>query len=158
MQSPGYASPTGGPLKALGESQEPEASSDEPGDGWRGSTRTEPGCWCGGYRSNFNYIVYGACTLPEYDPLFAFEVDHMSDAKYREYLEALGEDAVRHQLANQKLLMNGRDGLVHIWLAEKAMAREDAQDRRRLIIQILVVACGVVAATEALLTIKSWIG
>jgi hypothetical protein len=27
------------------------------------------GWWCGGYRSNFNYIVYEACTLTEYDPL-----------------------------------------------------------------------------------------
>jgi hypothetical protein len=27
----------------------------------------------------------------------------MSDAKYRQYLETLGEDAVRHQLANQML-------------------------------------------------------
>ena len=34
----------------------------------------------------------------------------MSDAKYREYLEALGEDAVRHQLANQTLRFD-RDGL-----------------------------------------------
>ena len=82
----------------------------------------------------------------------------MSDAKYREYLETLGEDAVRRQLANQKLLMNGRDGLAHTWLAEKAMAREDAQDRHRRIIRILVVAFWVVAATVALPIIKSWIG
>ena len=62
--------------------------------------------------------------------------------RYREYLEALGEDAVRHQLANQTLRCD-RDGLglARAWLADKAMAREDAQDRRRLIIRILVVAC-----------------
>ena len=60
--------------------------------------------------------------------------------RYREYLEALGEDAVRHQLANQTLRFD-RDGLARAWLADKAMAREDAQDRRRLIIRILVVAC-----------------
>jgi len=81
----------------------------------------------------------------------------MSDAKYREYLEALGEDAVRHQLANQRLRFD-RDGLARAWLADKAMAREDAQDRRRLIIRILVVACGVLAAVKALLIMKSWIG
>ena len=81
----------------------------------------------------------------------------MSDAKYRQYLETLGEDAVRHQLANQ-MLMSGRDGFARAWLAEKAMAREDAQDRHRRIIRILVVACGVTAATVALPIIKSWIG
>jgi hypothetical protein len=81
----------------------------------------------------------------------------MIDAKFRQYLESLGEDAVRHQLANQKL-MGGRDGLARAWLADKAMAREDARDRRRLIIRILVVACGVVAATVALPIMKSWIG
>jgi len=81
----------------------------------------------------------------------------MSDAKYRQYLETLGEDAVRHQLANQ-MLMSGRDGLARAWLAEKAMAREDGKDRRRRIIRILVVACGVAASTVALPIIKSWIG
>ena len=81
----------------------------------------------------------------------------MSDAKYREYLETLGEDAVRHQLDNQ-MLMSGRDGLARAWLAEKAMAREDARDRLRLIIRILVVACGVAAATAALPIMKSLIG
>ena len=81
----------------------------------------------------------------------------MSDAKYRQYLETLGEVAVRHQLANQ-MLMSGRDGFARAWLAEKAMAREDAQDRHRRIIRILVVACGVTAATVALPIIKSWIG
>ena len=81
----------------------------------------------------------------------------MIDAKYREYLETLGEDAVRHQLTNQTLRF-GRDGLARDWLADKAMALEDAQARRRLIIRILVVACGVVAAVKGLLIIKSWIG
>ena len=82
----------------------------------------------------------------------------MIDAKYREYLETLGEDAVRRQLANHKLLMNGRDGLAQTWLAEKAMAREDAWVRLRLIIRIMVVACAVVAGVAALSMIKSWIG
>ena len=81
----------------------------------------------------------------------------MSDAKYRQYLETLGEDAVRRQLANQ-MLMTGRGELARAWLAEKAMAREDAQDRLRLIIRILVVVCGVAAAAAALPIIKSWIG
>ena len=80
-----------------------------------------------------------------------------SDAKYRQYLETLGEDAVRHQLANQ-MLMTRRGELARAWLAEKAMAREDAQDRYRRIIRILVVAFGVAAATVALPIIKSWIG
>jgi len=79
----------------------------------------------------------------------------MSDAKYQQYLETLGEDKVRHQLANQ-LLMSGRDGLARAWLAEKAMAREDAQNRRRRIIRILVAVCGVAAATVALPIIKSF--
>ena len=77
--------------------------------------------------------------------------------RYREYLEALGEDAVRHQLANQ-MLMTRRGELARAWLAEKTMAREDARDRYRLIIRILVVVCGVAAATKALLIITSWIG
>jgi hypothetical protein len=81
----------------------------------------------------------------------------MSDAKYRQYLETLGEDAVRRQLANQ-MLMTGRGELARAWLAEKAMAREDAQDRLRLIIRILVVVCGIAAAAAALPIIKSWIG
>jgi len=81
----------------------------------------------------------------------------MNDAKYREYLETLGEDAVRHQLANQ-MLMTGRGEFARAWLAEKAMAREDSQDRHRRIIRILVVAFWVVAATVALPIIKSWIG
>jgi len=81
----------------------------------------------------------------------------MSDAKYRQYLETLGEDVVRHQLDNQ-MLMSGRDGVARAWLAEKAMAREDAQDRHRRIIRILVVAFWVVAATVALPILKSWIG
>ena len=81
----------------------------------------------------------------------------MSDAKYRQYLETLGEDVVRHQLDNQ-MLMSGRDGVARAWLAEKAMAREDSQDRHRRIIRILVVAFWVVAATVALPIIKSWIG
>jgi hypothetical protein len=81
----------------------------------------------------------------------------MSDAEYRQYLETLGEDAVRHQLANQ-MLMTARGELALAWLAEKAMAREDAQDRRRLIIRILVVACGVAVAIVALPIITSWIG
>ena len=81
----------------------------------------------------------------------------MNDAKYREYLETLGEDAVRHQLANQ-MLMTGRGEFARAWLAEKAMAREDARDRYRLIIRILVVVCGIAAATKALLIITSWIG
>ena len=81
----------------------------------------------------------------------------MSDAKYRQYLETLGEDVVRHQLDNQ-MLMSGRDGVARAWLAEKAMAREDARDRLRLIIRILVVACGVAVATAALPIMKSLIG
>ena len=81
----------------------------------------------------------------------------MSDAEYRQYLETLGEDAVRHQLANQ-MLMTGRGEVARAWLAEKAMAREDARDRLRLIIRILVVACGVAAATAALPIMKSLIG
>ena len=80
-----------------------------------------------------------------------------SDAKYRQYLETLGEDAVRHQLANQ-MLMTGRGEVARAWLAEKAMAREDARDRLRLIIRILVVACGVAVATAALPIMKSLIG
>ena len=80
-----------------------------------------------------------------------------SDEKYRQYLETLGEDAVRQQLANQ-MLMTRRGELARAWLAEKAMAREDARDRYRLIIRILVVVCGVAAATKALLIITSWIG
>jgi hypothetical protein len=80
----------------------------------------------------------------------------MSNANYREYLEALGEEAVRRQLDNQ--MMNGREGLARAWLAEKAIVREDAQDSRRRIIQILVVAFGVGAATVALPIIKFWIG
>jgi len=32
-------------------------------------------------------------------------MDHASDAKYRQYLETLGEDAVRHQLSNQTMQM-----------------------------------------------------
>ena len=79
-----------------------------------------------------------------------------SDEKYRQYLETLGEDAVRHQLANQ-MLMTARGELARAWLAE-AMAREDVRDRYRLIIRILVVVCGVAAATKALLIITSWIG
>jgi hypothetical protein len=81
----------------------------------------------------------------------------MSDAEYRQYLETLGEDAVRRQLANQ-MLMTGRGEVARAWLAEKAMAREDARDRLRLIIRILVVACGVSAAAAAMPIIKSWIG
>ena len=81
----------------------------------------------------------------------------MSDAKYRQYLETLGEDAVRHQLDNQ-MLMTGRDGAARAWLAEKAMAREDSQDRHRRIIRILVAAFWVAAATVALPIIKFWIG
>ena len=81
----------------------------------------------------------------------------MSDAEYRQYLETLGEDAVRHQLANQ-MLMTGRGEVARAWLAEKAMAREDARDRLRLIIRILVVACGVAVATAALPIMKSLIG
>jgi hypothetical protein len=81
----------------------------------------------------------------------------MSDAKYRQYLETLGEDAVRRQLANQ-MLMTGRGELARAWLAEKAMAREDAQDRHRRIIRILVAAFWVAAATVALPIIKFWIG
>ena len=73
-------------------------------------------------------------------------------------LASLGEDAVRRQLANHKLLMNGRVGLAQTWLAEKAMAREDAWVRLRLIIRIMVVACAVVAGVAALPMIKSWIG
>ena len=41
-----------------------------------------------------------------------------SDEKYRQYLETLGEDAVRHQLANQ-MLMTARGELARAWLAEK---------------------------------------
>jgi hypothetical protein len=81
----------------------------------------------------------------------------MSDAKYRQYLETLGEDAVRHQLANQTL-MSGREGLARAWLAEKAMAREDAQDRHRRTIRILVAAFGVAAAIVALPILKAWLG
>ena len=81
----------------------------------------------------------------------------MSDAKYRQYLETLGEDVVRHQLDNQ-MLMSGRDGVARAWLAEKAMAREDSQDRHRRIIRILVAAFWVAAATVALPIIKSWVG
>jgi hypothetical protein len=81
----------------------------------------------------------------------------MSDASYRQYLETLGEEAVRRQLDNQ-MLMSGRDGLARSWLAEKAMAREYAQDRRRRITRILVVAFGVSAAIVALPINKSLIG
>ena len=81
----------------------------------------------------------------------------MSDANYRQYLETLGEEAVRRQL-NNHVLMSGREGLARAWLAEKAIAREDAQDRNRRIIQILVVVFGVGAATVALPIIKSWVG
>jgi len=80
----------------------------------------------------------------------------MSNASYRQYLETLGEEAVRRQLDNQ--MMNGREGLARAWLVEKEIAREDAQDSRRRIIQILVVAFGVGAATVALPIIKSLIG
>jgi hypothetical protein len=42
----------------------------------------------------------------------------MSDAKYRPYLETLGEEAVRHQLDNQ-VLMSGRDGLAALGSPKK---------------------------------------
>jgi hypothetical protein len=38
-----------------------------------------------------------------------------TDAKYRQYLETLGEDAVRHRLANQ-MLMTRRGELARAWL------------------------------------------
>jgi hypothetical protein len=81
--------------------------------------------------------------------------------RFRADLEKLGEDVVRHRLANRMPIGDGSDNLPYdeakAWLAEKATARHSVGKFRFWIILVIAVISAVAAAIAAVPVLKSWI-
>ena len=85
----------------------------------------------------------------------------MAVGAYRQALEKLGEDVVRHRLANRMPIGDGSESLPYdeakAWLAERAAARRAAENVRFWIILIVAIVSAVAAIIAALPVIASWI-
>jgi type IV secretory pathway component VirB8 len=85
-----------------------------------------------------------------------------TDDEYRQYLDILGEDVVRHRLANRmpigdKAENNPPYELARTWLTEKAKARNKVENRRFWIILIIAIISAVAAGIAAIPVVQSWI-
>ena len=80
---------------------------------------------------------------------------------YREALERLGEDVVRHRLANRMPIGDGAENLPYdearAWLAEKATERRRTESRRYRTILIIAIVSAVAAVIAALPVLRSWL-
>jgi len=81
--------------------------------------------------------------------------------RFRGDLEKLGEDVVRHRLANRMSIGDGSDNLPYdeakAWLAEKATARQSVEKFRFWVILVITVIAAVAAVIAAIPVLKSWI-
>ena len=86
----------------------------------------------------------------------------MSDNVYRQQLEKLGEDVVRHRLANRMAIGDRPENnppyeFVHIWLGAKVAKRRRAENWRYGIVLTVAVMSAIAAVMAAWgLVIKSW--
>jgi hypothetical protein len=84
----------------------------------------------------------------------------MADNKFRAALEKLGEDVVRHRLANRMPIGDGADNLPYdearAWLSEKAAARQSTERFRFSTILIIAVISAVAAMIAAWPVVKAW--
>jgi hypothetical protein len=83
----------------------------------------------------------------------------MSEDVYRQHLEKLGEDVVRHRLANRMAIGDRPENnppyeFVHIWLGAKVARRRRAEIWRYGI--VLAVISAIAAVIAAWPVIKSW--
>jgi hypothetical protein len=81
---------------------------------------------------------------------------------YREGMESLGEDTVRHRLANRMPIGerpedNPPSDFAKIWLAEKATARKRAESVKFWIGIFVGVVAAVAAVIAAIPVVKSWL-
>jgi hypothetical protein len=85
----------------------------------------------------------------------------MSDDVYRQHLEKLGDDVVRHRLAN-RIAMGDRPEknppyeFVHIWLGAKVAKRRRAENWRYGIVLTVAVISAIAAVIAASPLVKSW--
>ena len=85
----------------------------------------------------------------------------MSDDVYRQHLEKLGEDVVRHRLANRMAIGDRPENnppyeFVHIWLGAKVAKRRRAENWRYGIVLTVAVISAIAAGIAAWPVIKSW--
>jgi type IV secretory pathway component VirB8 len=84
----------------------------------------------------------------------------MARDSHHEQLERLGEDVVRHRLANRMPIGDGADNLPYdvarAWLAEKATARARVERRRYMILLVVAIISAVAAVIAAIPVLKSW--
>jgi hypothetical protein len=86
-----------------------------------------------------------------------------SHSEYRQYLETLGEDVVRHRLANRmpigdKPENNPSYEFTRAWLIEKARVRGRRESLRFWVILIVAVVSAIAAVIAAVPVLKSWVG
>jgi hypothetical protein len=85
----------------------------------------------------------------------------MSDNVYRQQLEKLGEDVVRHRLANRMAIRDRPENnppyeFVHIWLGAKVAKRRRAETWRHGIVLTVAVISAIAAGIAAWPVIQSW--
>jgi hypothetical protein len=86
----------------------------------------------------------------------------MQDDAYRQHLEELGEEVVRHRLGNRMAIGDRAENnppyeFTRGWLAEKASLRDKAERRRYLIVLIVAVISAIAAVIAAAPVVKSWV-
>jgi hypothetical protein len=85
----------------------------------------------------------------------------MPDDRYRQQLQNLGEDVVRHRLANRMPIGDDADNLpadlARAWLAEKAAERRKAENRRYWTVLLVAIVSAVGAVIAAAPVIHDWI-
>jgi hypothetical protein len=84
-------------------------------------------------------------------------------ARWRQELEALGEDVIRHRLANRLPIGDGANGnlpydFAKDWLLEKAAERSDRETSRYRIVLIVAVISAAAAIVAAVPVVNSWVG
>jgi hypothetical protein len=85
----------------------------------------------------------------------------MSDDVYRQHLEKLGEDVVRHRVANRVAIGDRPENnpsyeFVHIWLGATVAKRRRAENWRYGIVLTVAVMSAIAAGIAAWPVIKSW--
>jgi hypothetical protein len=82
---------------------------------------------------------------------------------YREEMEGLGEDVVRHRLASRMQVSdrpenNPTPEFANMWLAEKQRARKSAENRRFWIVAVVTFISALAAVIAAAPVVRSWLG
>ena len=84
-----------------------------------------------------------------------------TDDDYRRYLDTLGEDVVRHRLANRMAIGDKAENnppydLARAWLTKKADERRRTESRRYRTVLIIAVISAIAAIIAAWPVVKAW--